>query len=56
MGSTDGRRVAIPQHRGKHDPRVGEAMARLTELERSLEEVGVEAASVHQLLQHLHLM
>jgi hypothetical protein len=31
-------------------------IARLTEMERSLEEVGVEVALVHQLLQHVHLI
>ena len=49
-------RVEIAQHRGSEDQRVREAIARLTEMERSLEEVGVEAASVHQLLQHVHLI
>jgi hypothetical protein len=49
-------RVEIAQHRGSDDPRVREAGARLAELERSLGEVGVEAASVHQLLQHVRLV
>jgi hypothetical protein len=53
---TRGQRVVIAQYRGGDDPRVREATARLTELERSLAEVGVEAASVHQLLQHVHLI
>ena len=38
------------------DPRVVAAIARLTELERSLGEVGAEAAAAHQLLQHIHLI
>jgi hypothetical protein len=48
--------VEIAQHRDSNDPRVREAIARLTGLERSLGEVGVEAASVHQLLQKVHLI
>jgi hypothetical protein len=35
---------------------VRDAIARLDEIERSLEKVGVEAASAHQLLQHVHLI
>jgi hypothetical protein len=49
-------RLEIAHGRGSDDPREREAIARLTELESSLEEVGVEAASVHQLLQHVHLV
>jgi hypothetical protein len=49
-------RVEIAQHRGSRDPRVREAIVRLFELERSLREVGVEAASVHQLLQHVRVI
>ena len=49
-------RQEIAQSRGSDDPREREAIARLIELEGSLEAVGVEAASVHQLLQHIHLM
>jgi hypothetical protein len=49
-------RVEIAEHRGSDDPRVREAIARLAELERSIAEVGVEAASVRQLLQHVHLV
>jgi hypothetical protein len=49
-------REGVAQHRGSNDPRVREAIARLAELERSLGDVGVEAASVHQLLQHVHLI
>ena len=46
----------ISQDPSSDDPRVTEAIARLTELQRSLGEVGIEAASVHQLLQHVHLI
>jgi hypothetical protein len=53
---TRSQRVEIAQYRGGDDPRVREAIARLTELERSVGEVGMEAASVHQLLQHVHLL
>jgi len=49
-------RVEIAQYRGSDDSRVRDAIVRLTELERPLGEVGVEAASVHQLLQHVHLI
>ena len=49
-------RVEIAQHLGSDEPRVRAAIARLTELERSLGEVGVEAASAHHLLQHIHLV
>jgi hypothetical protein len=40
--------VEIARDLGSDDPRVREALARLVELERSLEEVGVEAVSVHE--------
>ena len=46
----------ITQHPGSDDPRVREAGVRLAELERSLGDVGVEVAAVHQLLQHVHLI
>lgn len=49
-------RVELGQRRGGDDPRVGVAIARLAELERSLGDVGVEAASVHQLLRHVRLI
>jgi hypothetical protein len=49
-------RVEIAQHRDSDDPRVRDAIARLTELEHSLAEVGVQAASVHQQLQHVRLI
>lgn len=49
-------RLELAQYRGSADQRVREAVARLAELESSLQEVGVEAASVHQLLQHVHLI
>src|ERR1700727_1277586 len=38
------------------DPRLRQAIAHLTELESALGKVSLEAASVHQLLQHLHLI
>jgi type VI protein secretion system component VasF len=46
----------ISQNPGNGDPLVTEAIARLAEMERSLEAAGIEAAGVHQLLQHLHLI
>jgi hypothetical protein len=49
-------RVEIAQRRGSDDPRVAAAIARLTELEHSLGDVGVEDASAHHLLQHIHLI
>ena len=49
-------RVEMEHHRGTDDARVPAAIAHLTELERSLGEVAVEAASAHQLLQHIHLI
>jgi hypothetical protein len=49
-------RAEIARHRGSDDPRVRGAIARLSEFERSLEGVGAEAASVHQVLQHVHLI
>jgi hypothetical protein len=48
--------LEIAENRGSDDPREREAIARLTELERSVEGVGLEAASVHQLLQPVHLV
>lgn len=44
----------LAQYRGD-DARVRGAIARLAQLDRSLGEVGVEAASVHRLLAHEHL-
>jgi hypothetical protein len=46
----------VAQFRDSNDPRVREAIARLAEIARSLRELGVEAASVHQQLQHVHLI
>ncbi len=46
----------ISQNPGNGDRRVTDAIARLAEMERSLEAAGIEAAGVHQLLQHLHLI
>jgi hypothetical protein len=50
------RREEIAEHHSTDDSRVREAVARLTALERSISEVGIEAASVHQLLQSVHLI
>jgi hypothetical protein len=50
-------RTELAQHeRANDDPRVREAVARLSELESSLAEVGAKAAAVHQQLQHVHLI
>jgi hypothetical protein len=49
-------REEIAQDLAGDDPRVREAIARLTDVERSLGDVGIEAASVHQLLQRIHLI
>jgi hypothetical protein len=40
--------VEIARDLGSDDPRVREVVARLAELERSLEQVRVEAVSVHE--------
>jgi hypothetical protein len=40
--------VEIARDLGSDDPRVREVVARLAELERSFNEVGVEAVSVHK--------
>ena len=53
---THRQRMEIAHDPGSDDPRVAEAIARLNELERSLSEVAVQSASVHQLLQHVHLI
>jgi hypothetical protein len=53
---TGRQRVEIAQDPGSNDPRVAEAIVRLNELECSLSEVAVQSASVHQLLQHVHLI
>jgi hypothetical protein len=49
-------RAAIAQYRGSRDPRVRAAISCLSELERSLVEVSVQAAAVHQLLQRVRLI
>jgi hypothetical protein len=49
-------RAALVRHRRADDPRVLEAIRRLGDLEGSFEQVGVEAASVHQQLQHLRVI
>jgi hypothetical protein len=46
----------LEQHRDSEDPRVCEAIAGLAELQGSLRAVGLKAASVHQQLQHVHLI
>jgi hypothetical protein len=51
-----GQRIEMARHHGHDDPRVPRALARLAGLERSIEEVAVEAASVHQQLQHVHII
>ncbi len=48
--------VAIVQYRDSNDPRVREAIASLAEIAPSLEAIAVEASSVHQELQHVHLI
>jgi hypothetical protein len=50
------KRVEIARYRDSHDPRVRAAVARLSGLEHALGEVGVEAASVHQLLRRVRLI
>jgi hypothetical protein len=52
----EARRQRVEIARYREDPRVRAAIARLSELERSLGEVGVQAASVHQLLRHVRLI
>jgi len=56
MVETRRQSVVLAPHHDSDDERVREAIARLVELEHSLGEVGFEAASVHQQLQHLHLI
>jgi len=47
-------RTEIAQMLGSDDPGVREALARLAGLERFVEELGVEAVSIHKQIQHLH--
>jgi hypothetical protein len=49
-------REDIQEHSRSDDPRLPEAIALMTEVEQSIREMGVEAASVHQLLQHMRLI
>jgi hypothetical protein len=49
-------REEIAQHSANDDPRVAEAIAGLTQLQCTLADVGVETASVHHQLQHVHLV
>ena len=53
---TGRQREEISHDPGNDDPRMTEAIARLAEMELSLEAVGIEAASVHQLFQRVHLI
>lgn len=49
-------RLAIAEHRDGDDLRVREDIAHVAALGRSLGDLGGEAASFHQLLQHVHLV
>jgi hypothetical protein len=53
---TDRQRIEIAQLPTESNPRGREAIERLAEVQRSLREVSVEAASVHQLLQRVRLI
>jgi hypothetical protein len=48
--------LQIAQAQDGDDPRVREATTRLAGLERSLRELSAEAASIHQLLQHMRAL
>ena len=48
--------LQIAQAQDGDDPRVREATIRLAGLERSLRELSSEAASIHQLLQHMRAL
>jgi hypothetical protein len=48
--------LALTQHECSDDPRVLRAIDSLSELERCVSDVGVEAAVVHQDLQRDHLI
>jgi hypothetical protein len=54
--ATTRQRAEITGLQDSDDPRVREALERLTHVERSLGELSVEAASVHQLLQRTRLI
>jgi hypothetical protein len=53
---TRNRRADLARRCRDDDPRVLEAIKRLGDLEASFEQVGIEAASVHQELQHLRVI
>jgi hypothetical protein len=53
---TSEQRVTIQRAVGPGDSTARHALARLTDLEQMLKGVGLEAAGVHQLLQHEHLI
>ena len=50
--ATGGQMAHIAQSQHGDDPRMREAADRNARLDRSLRELGAEAASIHQLLQH----
>jgi hypothetical protein len=49
-------RESIAARSASADPRVREALDRTVALERSIKQVGVDAATVHQLLEHIRLI
>jgi hypothetical protein len=49
-------RATIERAVGPADSNARQALARLADLEQMLKGLGLEAASVHQLLQHEHLI
>jgi hypothetical protein len=53
---TTRQRQAIAESDVGEDRRVREALQQLADVERSLREVSAEAASIHQLLQHLRVI
>jgi hypothetical protein len=53
---TTRQRQEIAESNAEEDRRAQGALERLADVERSLGEVSAEAASVHQLLQHLRLI
>jgi hypothetical protein len=54
--ATGEQRAAIEQLAGRSDEPARHVLERMAELERKLKQVGIEAATVHQLLQHEHLI
>ncbi|HYB28154.1 MAG TPA: hypothetical protein VEF89_16175 [Solirubrobacteraceae bacterium] len=53
---TDEQRLAIERATDRADAPAQRAVERLAELQRTLRQIGLEAAAVHQLLQHEHLI